>query len=186
MKADENKAMTMTAAILGILAISMVPSLAFAQTTSTTTTSNTDGQPNIIIVPQPNGTTNGPVISDTLSQVILAIVAAVGAIVAFLQNRQNLVLVHDKNLQAEAIKDMATLVAEAYALNADGSVTAEEYNAFMETKVKPIAMKYGDKFGIAQEIQRIFDSFKKPPTAPPASGLGPTVAEQKQMEREGQ
>lgn len=99
-------------------------------------------------------------------EIIMAIVTGIIAAVArYFQVRangqaaENAKLVQDSQLQQEAIIDLATIGAKAYALNADGKITQDEYNILAE-EVKAKALKYGDKFGFKDDVQAILDNYR--------------------------
>jgi hypothetical protein len=179
---SEIVAAIMLLTVSGLMAFHTISAHGQVQTTTTNPNATTPltqptqpTEPTIIVntppAPAAPAASSTPSVSwDTLAGAIIAILAALAA---YLQARSTgkdktiVELAKDKELHKEAIIDLARLGAEAYQLNADGHVTTEEYNAFMEIKVKPLVMKWGNKFGVADQIQIIIDAFEPPaPTQP--------------------
>lgn len=108
------------------------------------------------------------------------IIVAITALALFLHYQktglgQKLVeLVKDKEFQKAAIRDLAMLAAEAFSLNKDGTVSQNDYDVFMETKVKPLITKYAGQFGVAEQVNTILNGlmprFSPPPTMTTLSG----------------
>lgn len=97
--------------------------------------------------------------------VAAGVIALLGALTAYLNAKRNgaaaqaVALGKDNEFQAEAIKDLALFGAKAYAANADGEVTQDEYDDLMQ-EGKALAVKYGDKFGVGEQVRTILSSFK--------------------------
>lgn len=99
---------------------------------------------------------------EIIMAVVAGILVAVSRYFQVLANgkaAENAQLIVDKQLHQEALLDLARIGAKAYVLNADGNFTQEEYNVLME-EIKPMLLKYGDKFGFKVEIETILEHYK--------------------------
>lgn len=105
---------------------------------------------------------------DTYSEIISAIIIAiVGAIAGYMKSKkdghakENVRLAKDNSIQHQAIIDLASLGFKAYAYNADTTKTQAEYDILMG-EVKRVSEKYGDLFGVGDEIRTIVDGVEAP------------------------